>query len=80
MPLAGTERTGGLEERRGEMGDITVSGSISVLTDAGSPSALSVAVGSLLFKSFTVAVSSLRDHLHDLIFLTIWTWKDFPGI
>lgn len=42
------------------------------------PDGFSIALGSLIFKSFTViSVHSLRDHLHDLIFLTIWKWKDF---
>lgn len=78
VPLIVTERTSGLEEGRSEGHHWVCFISLLIQSFHSLPAGFSIAWGSLIFKSFTViSVHSLRDHLHDLIFLTIWKWKDF---
>lgn len=78
VPLRVTERTSGLEEGRSEGHHWVCFISLLIQSFHSLPAGFSIALGSLIFKSFTViSVHSLRDHLHDLIFLTIWKWKDF---
>ena len=73
-----TVRTSGLEEGRSEGHHWVCFISLLIQSFHSLPAGFSIALGSLIFKSFTViSVHSLRDHLHDLIFLTIWKWKDF---
>lgn len=74
-PLTGTERTGGTEDRRDD-GFCCVCFRLFGNTHSLSLRPL-LLLGSLIF---TALVNSLRGLLHDLIFLTIWTWKDFPDI
>lgn len=76
--VGATNSNSGLEEGRSEGHHWVCFISLLIQSFHSLPAGFSIALGSLIFKSFTViSVHSLRDHLHDLIFLTIWKWKDF---